>query len=809
MKDSPKVTRRQFLKASGTGLLGSVFLSQCHPHEDPFALQKPPVPGEEKWKRFQEASLVTSCAQCAAGCGIRVRVVEGHAVKIEGASDNPINRGGIGPRGLAGLQVLYDPDRIQQPLRRKGARGSGDWEPVSWESAMSEVAERLRKLREQKKSHQLGILCGRDRGMMYKLWQRFSRAYGTSNFFDTTSRSINAIVQSSYLMQGTQEIPAYDWESTRYVVGFGADILESSCQMVYFSRAAAHLRHGRAGIRAKILAVEPSLSRTAANADEWISIAEGTYAAFALGLAHVLVKEEAYDKEFIQNHSFGFDNWVDGTKKNHQGFRELLLSEYTPEKVAEVCKVPSETLVRIGRELAKERPAFAIPGYRATLASNGLHVAMAVSALNALLGAIDRPGGVLTQRPAPLTPWPDVSLDGTAKQGLEMPRLDCAETKQLSSGGSATESLPEAILNQKPYCLDTLFLYYANPVYSGIAPKRWQEALSKVPFIVTFSPFMDETSHEVADLILPDHTYLERWEDAATAPSVGYPIFGIRRPVVKPLYDTRATGDVLLEITRQVEDIQGAFPWKDTEALLRNMTHGLYASKRGSIVQSEEKDFFKELLQKGFWSDEGYPFERWSEVLKTPSGKFEFFPQKMFKQLTRFAEENRTNVQKVLSRFGYSQSPNTFCMPSYTPLQWMGDPVEFPFVLEPYKPGTYAEGSGANLPLLQELVTDSGREPWITQVEISQETARQLRVRNGDIVQVESAQSSVRAPAHICKGLRPETVRIPRGGGHSALGRFAKGWGVNVMQLLVPSSNLLGGIALIHGTRVKIKKVEA
>ena len=130
------LTRRELL-TGGVAALG-LGATACETG-DPYAIVKPPVPGAEHWRRFEEKTIVSACAQCDAGCGIRVRVVEGRAVKIDGQPDNPINRGGIGPRGLAGLQVLYDPDRIEQPLRRKGPRGAGAWEPVSWESALAEL----------------------------------------------------------------------------------------------------------------------------------------------------------------------------------------------------------------------------------------------------------------------------------------------------------------------------------------------------------------------------------------------------------------------------------------------------------------------------------------------------------------------------------------------------------------------------------------------------------------------------------------------------------------------------------------------
>ncbi|MEN8183678.1 MAG: molybdopterin-dependent oxidoreductase, partial [Myxococcota bacterium] len=499
MSGGAKLTRRQFFGRGAAAALG-LSAAGCDA-TDPFALEKPPVPGAERWRRFEEKSVATACAQCWAGCGIRVRVVEGRAVKIAGDPESPINRGGIGPRGLSGLQALYDPDRIRQPLRRKGPRGSGQWEPISWADALEELGGRLRKLRERGAPERLGILCDRERGLMRDLWERFARSYGTPNFFDGSSRGGVATAQARYLMQGTREIPAYDWTSTRYVLSLGAGLLEASCQAIYFARATAYLKRGRSEKhfgnhqtrshlgRGKIVQVEPSYSRTASSADEWISIAPGSYGAFALGLAHVLVRDGLYDRDFVEQHCFGFETWTEDGGRTHRGFRDVLLSEHTPERVAGICQVDADTLERIAHELAEQRPAFAITDDRATAAANGLQTAMAVQALNALLGSLERPGGVLSQRAVPLAAWPAAPPDELAEAGLRMPRLDFVGAGRYPLATSVAEELPRALVSGRPYRLDTLLLYYANPCYAWMNPERWTRALEAVPFVATFTPF--------------------------------------------------------------------------------------------------------------------------------------------------------------------------------------------------------------------------------------------------------------------------------------------------------------------------------
>jgi anaerobic selenocysteine-containing dehydrogenase len=434
---------------------------------------------------------------------------------------------------------------------------------------------------------------------------------------------------------------------------------------------------------------------------------------------------------------------------------------------------------------------------------------MAVAALNALLGALERPGGVLVQREAPLAPWPEIARDAVAEAGLRAARLDGAGAARFPLATSAVEALPEALLAGPPYPLDTALLYYANPCYSGASPARWREALAKVPFVVTFTPFLDETAAAVADLVLPDHTYLERWEDAAPAPATGAPIFGIRQPVVAPQHDTRATGDALIELAAGLGGAcAAAFPWKDFRAAVLERAAGLHAAARGSLTAANAKKFEAALLREGAWWDDEARFERWSDALRTPSGRFEFFSQGLWRALQASAERAGRGVTELLEAWGLPPDPERLCMPHAAEPLPAGSDEAFDLRLETYKPGSYAVGSGANLPLLQDLVTEPGGAPWQTTAAIHPRTAEALGVRHGERIAIESPGGRAEARLAVHGGVRPGSLRLPRGGGHSAFGRFAAGRGANAMELLVASLDPLGGFADLIGTRVRVRRIE-
>jgi anaerobic selenocysteine-containing dehydrogenase len=478
--------------------------------------------------------------------------------------------------------------------------------------------------------------------------------------------------------------------------------------------------------------------------------------------------------------------------------------------VAPICGVEAATLERIARELAQTRPAFVITDARATQASNGLQIAMAVNALNALLGSLERPGGVLVQREAPLAPWPPLAADVVAEAGLRAPRVDGVGAGRFPLATSVGEALADALASGEPYPLDTLLLYYANPAYAWLNPERWRKALAAAPFIASFTPFLDETSAAFADLILPDHSYLERFEDAAPAPATGAAIFGIRQPVVEPLHATRSTGDVVIELARALGGSVGeAFPWKDFRAAVLRRVSGLQAADRGSITAADAKKFSAALLRERVWTDASVRFESWREVFATPSGRFEFFSQRIWSELEAAAAAQRKSVAQLLAEWGHAGDPELACLPHHRELELVGNAESYPLVLEPFKPGTYAQGSGANLPLLQELTTEPGARPWVTAASLEPRTAESLGIRHGDRIAIESPVGRIELPVTIWPGVRPGCVRVPQGSGHTAFGRFAKGRGANVMEILAAEIDPLGGIPAVLGTRVRVTRIES
>lgn len=793
------LSRRGLLRALSA--IGAGAVAGCRKHVGSVPVSLVP-PG---WNRGEERWVVTTCGQCPAGCGIKVRVFEGRAVKIEGNLDHPVNGGGIGPKGQSGLQMLYHPDRIRGPLRREGLRGSGRWTKITWEAAIGQLAASLQDLRASGQPQGLVVIDGEPRGVVPRLWERFLQAYGSPNHVSHASATDGGSVLAMKFMQGVAEVPGYDWQNTEYLLGFGVGLFESWCQTIHMSRASSSMRRGRAGRRVKFVHVSPDFSATAAKADEWIPIEPGTYGALALGLAHVLIRDGLYDSAFVRDHTFGFEDWRDEGGRPHRGFKDLASTDYPPKKVERITGIPTGTIERLAREMSAHRPAVALGDGAAVSATNGLGTAMAIHALNALVGSIERPGGVLAQPPA-LSSWPAVDTDAVARKGLEAAHVDGQGTRRCPLGNGSIQNLPEAILSERPYPVKALILYRSNPIFSKPEGTKWIEAIQKVPLVVSCSPLPDESTMW-ADLVLPDHTYLERWEVVEPAPSSGRRVVGFRQPVVRPRHDTMATGDVVIRLARALgPPVGGAFAWADYREAVTDRLQALVSSGSAGRDTPDLAAMMKRLQRDGGWWTDSYLFEHWQDAFPTPSRKFEFYSQTIASRLTALFPD-KDALESHLAEHGVVTRGDDLHLPHWEPARCAGGSEAYPFLVLPRRGINYADGGVRHLPWLRELPA-AGMHAWEERVELHADDIGRLGVRDGDQVWVESPTGRRRMHVRMHAGTRPGTVGLPLGHGPwpptPEDAGTAGGHG-----LLTAISDPLAGVLAIQATRVRLRKDDA
>lgn len=692
-----------------------------------------------------EASYVnSSCSLCPGGCGITVRKIDDRAVKIEGMKGHPVNNGGLCILGLSGLQLLYGPTRVRTPLKRVGKRGQGRWEKISWKDAVSEVAKTLGDLREKGQSHTVGFISGSDRGTVPRLFERFLTVYGSPNLIRTPS-IIDSYELALYLMQGAQALPGFDFENANFILSFGSGIVDGWGSPVRMFRANSAWR----ATGGKVIQIEPRLSNTAAKSDKWIPINPGTEAALALGIAHVIIKESLYDSEFINNYSEGFEDW--------KGF---VLGEYGPDSVATITGIDSTTIIALARSFARASKPLAICGRGQGTTPGSLNECTAVHALNALVGNINKKGGIFAVAEPDYINWPEAEMDATAAAGMQKNRLDGAGSKKYPFSRYLLNRLPQAINSGKQYPLKALFVSGANPLYTMSDGKAVKKAFDKVPFIVSFSSYMDETAQN-ADLILPNHSYLERYEDIPTPAGMPRPVIGLSRPVVEPQFNTKHVGDVIILLAKAMGGtLADAFAWDSYDACLKE-TLGYK---------------WQVIIEKGFWSYPDFMAGLREESFDTVSGKFEFAPKE------------------------------TGSLKPFKPVKIEGEKTNYPLLLMPYDSIRLANGAMGDPPFVMKSVDDTVLKGTDVFIEINPKTAGEHGLREGQRAMLSTPVGQAKVKVHLFDGIMPGLVALPRGLGHTAYDEYLAGKGINVNELMGPVEDPVSGLDAAWGVRVKLAK---
>jgi anaerobic selenocysteine-containing dehydrogenase len=700
-----------------------------------------------------------------------VKVAGGKAVQIKGNRSSLVSEGQICPRGHIGLQVLYDPERILFPLKRsqpqKGRGIAPQWKPISWDQAMEEIVGKLRTLRNAFEPHHLLLFSGLNSRSNEDLLSRFAEAFGTPNLVSGDGLDREAEKTGNWMADGHFDACAYDLDQTNYLISFGADLLESTPPVARWLRKWGKMRREKP-IRTKVVDVQPRYSLTAAKSDEWIPIKPGTDAALAMAIAHVIIREELFDHRFVKEWTVGFDQ-----------YRQMALQHYAPEAVSKITGIPAETIYRIAGEFSRTRPALAIPGKGAIAWPGGSFTGYAIHCLNALVGSIDVPGGILYQESPGYRTIPNVTYDEIAKKGLEQPSLDLHGTEVFPAARVATNQVPRAVLEEKPYPIEMAIGFNSNFNMTGPATGQWEEALKKIRYYVHVAPFISEMA-EFADLVLPSTTFLEEWGYDHSPHGTGVAETRIKQPVVKPMGDAKSIGDILFRLAERV-------PGPVTKAFtdVGGSAEGFARLRTSSLVPWEE------FLKKGVWKGPAYQYGKHSRIFNTPSKKFEFVSG---------------NLRALQIKKGRSVKEEIPSSPHYSDVKWLGEEGKYPLILFPYQPLLTLENGSQNYPWAQEVFLPMQGVGWVSPAEINSETARTLNLRDRDEVWIESPFGKIRTLVKVSEGVHPGIVCIPSGQGHTSYGKWQKGIGCNPNEIIGIDFDRLSGQSAFFNTRVKIYK---
>ena len=736
-----KLTRRNFLAWAGLGAVGAVACEGFGIREGELQIQSPALLPEDL-VRGKDNWYATLCRSCPSPEGIIVRVMEGRAKKIQGNPLYPTNQGKQSARCEAGLQAVYHPDRVAGPMRRSGPRGSGEFMAVGWESGLDSLREALRG-----RGDGLTMITEPLRGNLGMVAGRFATAFGGRHLgFEpldniTYRSAIHNLFQQDLL-------PDFDMEHTSVLLSFGADFLSTWVSPTRWSRGYGEFRQGEGRERGTLYQVDPRFSMTAASADRWLPIKPGWEGHLALSLAHVIISEG------LQGPGVDISALIDGEGAS-------ALDRFRPEAMAGRVFLPGmseqeaiDTIRNLAREFAAGRnSSLAIGGGSAGAHTNGLFNLEAIYALNYLVGSVGSPGGI---RFNPGSPLPDVPATATVGS-----LQDWSDVVQKVRNGQTR----------------LILLHQADPVHGLPGSVAFRDALLRQEdlFIVSFSPFLDETSI-MADLILPDRVSLEDWGDDIPEPGPGYQVVGFQQPVINPLsdFDPQSFPNILLAMAQDLgKDAQpGAeLGWGKFDDLLKERSEELRSLNRGSITANSKDEFWNRLLRNGGWWDEN---QTGPQTANPPSGLY-----------------NRLADQAAEPGFaGSGQNGDTF-------------------YLIPFSHNTLLEGQNSHLPWLQAAPDPLSTITWQTWVEINDGQAKEMGLREGDIVRLESSPGmSIRAPVYPSPAVPPGVVSVPLGQGRHAGSEYATGRddreSSNVMSILAPSLVEGTGALAWANTRVRV-----
>ncbi len=708
------ITRRNFLKIGAAGTATAILVG-CSQDSERWVELEPYVRAPEERLAGVPSWYASTCRQCSAGCGIIVRIMNGRAVKIEGHPEHPVNRGKLCARGQAGLQLLYNPDRVTGAVKQE-QRGSRKFKPVAWNEAINTVYEVV-----DRAGDAVAIWLGSTTsGHLVDLFTRFAGAIGAQPpvIYDLYSgvNGASVLAAANGQLFDRAALPVYDFASADAIFSFGADFLGTWLSAVGYGVKFGEFRSQKFGKRGLLVQFEPKMSITGAKADRWVPVRPGSEALVAQALIKIMADE-----------AFGSPERV--------ALAKALASEVDIEAAAAACELEPNALVALAKVFAEAEYPVALPGSSLTGMPDAVAAVTAVQALNVIAGNVGNPGG--------MDFTPTLPVDNLVTS-LPSPFADVQGLVDRMKAGE----------------IQVLLVHGANPVYDLPEGSGILEALDNVPTIVSFNALVNETAVH-ADYILPDRTYLEGWGyDVVKAGSQGLPVVSSQQPVVQPFHDVRATGDVLLTIARGIPAAARALPWTDEVAFLKEM---IAALPKGAHGGEDDEVRWARFLQHGGW---------WPEA--APEG------------------------ERVTAASGQAIE---VASPAF-----QGDEGEYPYHLHLYLSVLLGDGNGANLPWLQGSPDPMTTVSWQTWVEINPKTAAELDVKNGDVVTIESPHGAIEAPVYVFPAIRPDTVAIPLGQGHTDLGRYAKRRGSHAMRLIGTETGESGNNLAWANVRVKITK---
>jgi anaerobic selenocysteine-containing dehydrogenase len=668
-----------------------------------------------------EKIIKSNCRGCHGGCGVLVHVEDGRITKIEGNPDFPTNHGAMCSRGLAFPQLVYHPDRVTHPLQRVGKRGEGKWQQISWEEALDTIAAKYKKIKKNYGAEAIALGYGTGRnyeGFLY----RFANLLGTPNVLTAGHMCYGPRVATSGIINGKLTLCDYE-NNPGCVIVWGNNVVISNGDEYTGENLTKALSRGT-----KLIVVDPRLTYLAGRADVWVQLRPGTDAALALGMANVIINEELYDKDFVEKHVYGWDEFVERVK------------EYPAEKVEEITWVPTEKIKEAARLYAQTKPATIQWGCAIEQNINCTDSIRALVALMAITGNLDVPGGNVSPESPPWLPVSKFAMHHNLPPEQRAKRLGGSTYKLADRIAVITPKVVwDAILTGKPYPVKAVQIHGSNPVITRSNASEVYRALSQLEFLVVADFFLTPTA-ELADIVLPAATWLEMEDigDYWKRQNYIYP-----RTKIVQVDECWSDHQIFLELGKRLG--QGAYWQENVEADLDYILEPM-----GLTWQEFRRlDYYKIGQEYRKYKKEGF---------RTPTGKVELY-------------------STIMEKWGYDPLPNYLEAPE--------SPVSKPEMVKEYP---YILITGARSPVF--FTSEHRMIDWLREivpdpiVEIHPEVAGKLGINNGQWVFIESPRGRIKQRAKLTTGIDPRVVAAQYGWWFPEIKNPGHGWQESNVNML-------------------------
>jgi len=730
--------------------------------------------------------IPSACWNCVTRDAMVGYVEDGRLVKLEGHPDSIRGKGKICAKGAAGINQLYDPDRVLYPMKRAGKRGEGKWKRISWEEALTELAGRLKKLRDEGHPEKFMFHYGRMKASSSKIVKSaFLGAYGTKTVGNHTSICEGGKWTAQELTWG-KHYDNWDFDNTKFVLNFGSSVLEAHTNHIPTSQ---RLVSAMAERNVKFVTFDVRLSNTAARSTEWVPIKPGTDGAVVLAMCKVVMDAGLIDKEFFKFIKATPD--INASTDDKVAALKSHLAQYTPEWAAKISGVPAAKIKSLALEFAKAKPACVL-SYRGAVAHyNGIDTERAVQMLAAITGNIDNPGGRCRGVGAK---WKYPKGPKAPKtKGLKIVKGFKGDTAYPTHG--ANHQVLKMIKDGKAGRPEVYMWYCYTPVYANGECQENIDIMkdeSLIPYSVCINAYYDESA-ALADLILPNPSYLEWWDYEDMVSPMQIPEYAIRQPFVKPLGESRDFKDVVCDLATRM-----GFPlgFNSAEEFVKKScekTPGVkeaggfeYMKKKGVWHDPKAKPKYygyKKEVKEADLKKEGVVFDEATGVYwnskkskhpekgytKAKSAYKGYVGQKIGDKVYKGFKPDKVNksgyfevYSELLKIKGHAPLPTYVPIPEH---QKMGKDE---LILTTYKVAVQIHSRSANCKWLTETYHDNPAK-------INPASAKGLGIKTGDKVKVKSAVGEITTTAKVTEEVVPGIVAISHHLGHWEYGRYASG----------------------------------